>query len=316
MKIIPITALIAGLTLATLRADDVSRIYVIDRDGENLTMVADDTALKDHKWLGSPAWSPDGNTIAFDITKNHRWSHTHIVTVDVAGPDEGKTVDLGVGLGGHYSPDGKRLAFFMNGKNPLNVKAGLWVMNVDGTERKRLGWGLHPQWSPDGSTILATSSHKNPRQLLAFDVQTAKRQLLLTNQVVLGHPGWAPDGKRFVISVQEGEDRVLAIFKPEAKSSSREVLWREKWHKGYEETWPDWSPDGKQIVFTRYNREEDCRSVDILVIDAKAGAEPVKLEATPPCTYIRDCQWSPDGKKIAFAAIGGETLALAKHLKK
>jgi Tol biopolymer transport system component len=307
------TCLLATVTLATPAADRTSRIYVVDRNGENLTMVADDSALEGHDFLGSPAWSHDGNWIVFDATKSHRFSHTHLVKIAIAGPGKGKIVDLGVGLGAHYSPDGKRMTFFINGKNPLNVKTGLWVMNADGSDRKRLGWGLHPQWSPDGKRILCTSSHKNPRQLYAFDIEPFKRHVLLTNEVVLGHPGWAPDGKRFALSVQDGNDRVLAIFNPEEKSTSREVLWRQEWHKGYEETWPDWSPNGKQIVFTVYNREEDCGSVDIFIMDAIAGAQPVKLDATPPRTYIRDCQWSPDGKRIAFAGIGGDLLARANQ---
>ncbi len=112
-------------------------------------MVAADTALKDHRWPGSPSWSPDGNWVLFDITKNGRFGATHSMKVAVAGPDKGKIVDLGVGLGGVFSPDGKKIVFFLNGNNPMKAKSGLWMMNTDGTNRLRLLSPMVSGWKED-----------------------------------------------------------------------------------------------------------------------------------------------------------------------
>jgi dipeptidyl aminopeptidase/acylaminoacyl peptidase len=64
---------------------------------------------------------------------------------------------------------------------------------------------------------------------------------------------------------------------------------------------PQWSPDGKWIMFTvsEWNRKDDRRDSHIYVISA-AGGEPVKLtngergESQP--------RWSPDSARIAFLA--------------
>lgn len=315
MKKLLSAILFTSVSFTTTLAENVSRIYIVDRDGKNLTMVADDTALKDHRWLGSPSWSPDGNWVLFDITKNGRFGATHLMKVAVAGPDSGKIIDLGVGLGGIFSPSGKQIVFFLNGNNPMKAKSGLWMMNADGTDRKRIGSGFYPQWSPDGKRILAVNSHRSPRKLLLLDGEGFKRQEILTDKVVIGLPTWASDSERFAVTILDGKERAMTIFKAEKKSTSNEELFREEWHKGYEETWPDWSPNGKELIFTLYNRNENGRGMEIFIMNATAGALPKKFDVTPPNTHIRDAQFSRDGKRIAFAAMGREILANAKELK-
>lgn len=96
------------------RGDDAGHLYVLDADGSDIRMVADDSNS-----LGF-AWSPDGTRLAFGSEAGSK------VLIRVATPDGAAPVDIGtVGLnncyrtswGGHFecsttwSPDGTQVAF-------------------------------------------------------------------------------------------------------------------------------------------------------------------------------------------------------------
>ena len=139
---------------------------------------------------------------------------------------------------------------------------------------------------------------------------------ILTDKVVVGLPTWASDSERFAVTVLDGKERAMTIFKTHEASNKGEELFREEWHNGYEETWPDWSPTGEELIFTLYSRNENGRGMKIFIMDAVAGALPKKFDFIPPNTHVRDAQFSRDGKRIAIAAMGREILANAKDLKK
>lgn len=290
--------------------DRVSRIYSVDLKGENLTLLADENAIKSHSFLGSASWSPDGNAILFDTTKDFRFANTRLVKKIVKGPDAGNINDLGFGLGGVFSPDRTQIACYMHAKNPDGLKNGIYLMNSDGSDRKRVSWGSLPRWSPDGKSILAVSSFNAPRKYILHDIESGKTNQILKNQTGLGVPCWSPDGTQFAATVLDGEDRVLCTFTPEVEPDSRIELWRGPWHEGYEETIPSWSPDGKSIVFT----VNGSTGTKILLIEPQPNTSTTELILAPFATSIRDCVWSPDGKRISFAAMGKSIRDLATSI--
>lgn len=116
----------------------------------------------------SPAWSPDGHTIAFatdraDHTGNDIWlmradgSHPQLL-VHQTGIDEYPV----------WSPDGSQLAFNCTLGVILGSLVGdfeLCVVNADGTDLRRItdarGISEAAGWSPDGSLIVFSSNRDN-----------------------------------------------------------------------------------------------------------------------------------------------------------
>lgn len=289
-----------------------SRIYSVDVSGTGLSLIADENAFDGRTFLGSASWSPDGSAVLFDATKDLQFAETRLVKKTLSGPKANSVKDLGFGLGPRVSPDGKRIACYMNGRNPDGLTSGIYMMNSDGSDRKRLSWGSLPRWSPDGKTILAVGSFRAPRKYILVDVETGRVKQILKNQTCLGVPCWSPDGRRIAGTVLDGEDRILCIFEPQVEPDSRIELWRDHWHEGYEETIPAWSPDGNTIAFT-HNANT---GVELLLLKPSPGSKPESLAIVPFGISIRDCVWSPDGKRIIFAGIGDELLALSTTVAK
>lgn len=301
VRLLPLMV-IAILSGEVIQAADPSRIYAFRplADGASLSLIADENTIPDREFLGSPVASHDGNWVLFDATKGRSFAKTRLVKVAIAGPDKGKVVDLGYGVCASFSPDDSQIAFFLNNNVPSGEERGVWIMNADGSERERIGSGCHPKWSPDGSTILAVNRFLSPRYLTGINLETRKQTRLLKNEVVLGQPAWSPNGKKIAVTVKDGEDRVLCIFRPEVEPTDRTELWRQPFSQVYDETWPDWSPDGKSIVFTVWDK--DVGGILIVDLVAEPGKNLRKANVAPATEPVRDSCWAADGKRVLFAS--------------
>jgi len=99
---------------------------------------------------------------------------------------------------------------------------------------------------------------------------------------------WSPDGTRLVYSMQ-GSLWVQALN----STSARQITAG----PGYDYQ-PDWSPDGKTIVFTRYLHDE----MELQLLDVKSG-ELRSLTETGAVNV--EPRWSPDGSKMAWVSTAG-----------
>jgi TolB protein len=115
-------------------------LYVVHGDGSGLRRLPTQGA--------NPSWSADGKTIRLG---------RYLVHADGSGQTE---LPRKVPFAGAWSPDGKRIAFAVIDTSPGDrtddAKAGLWVVNADGSNPRQLARyaaGNNPAWSPDGRRI-------------------------------------------------------------------------------------------------------------------------------------------------------------------
>jgi Tol biopolymer transport system component len=84
--------------------------------------------------LGSPAWSPDGRTLAFTGRPGGA-----IYTVHADGTELRKlTHGPGWNIGPRWSPDGRRILFLSFRDDLVHRETDLFVMNADGSGQRNL----------------------------------------------------------------------------------------------------------------------------------------------------------------------------------
>src|SRR5690554_1376336 len=100
------------------------------------------------------------------------------------------------------SPDGNLIAYFhwsLIVPEPDDYPTGLYVMRMDGTERRLLlrGWHYSPSWSPDGQWLVFTSD--GILQIINLQGDSI-RTFQGVNNLPLHSPDWSKDGKEILFS--------------------------------------------------------------------------------------------------------------------
>ena len=134
------------------RDDDGDRIdadrylAVMNADGSSLTPLTAGAS-----WEQGPAWSPDGESIAYIA-----YSSVRVVSPD-GGDDRAVAAGAFSNGGVSWSPDGTRLAFAAGDETS---GTDIVTVEVDGIGEHQVtdldGWAVAPQWSPDGQRIAFT----------------------------------------------------------------------------------------------------------------------------------------------------------------
>ncbi len=218
------------------------RVYRVDSDGHDLMPLtpAGRTAL-------SPAWSPDGQRLAFTQLGEGRGG---IVVQTVSGGASFVVPGSGTGLNitPAFSPDGRTLAFAHSDERGTDI----YTANV--IERccaQRLTVGrfadnLSPTFSPDGRRIAFISTRAGPPQLYVMAADGTDQELLASFDFgatgSTNAPDWSPDGASVVFHREvSGSPQIFLV-----DVGARRV--RQLTSSGRNED-PTWAPDGRHVAF-------------------------------------------------------------------
>ncbi len=275
-------------------------LYAINADGSRerrLTPTAGD---------GSPAWSPDGQRIAFE---NGRGFDINDVDIYVAKADgsgrQRLTRDSAADRAPVWSPSGRKIAFTRSlvrhkGAMVSSIDSDVYVINADGSgERNLTGDALSggPVWSPDGRKIALWSGGDDNRGVCVMNADGSRRRMLTRN---LGGPvAWSPDGRKLLLVRGVGRGRggpaKTYAYVMNADGSGLRRLTRIAQANG---PLPSWSPDGRKILFV----SDRDGNLEVYVMNAN-GSRQQNLTRDPG--HDSDPTWSPDGRKIAFTTKRG-----------
>ena len=192
------------IVFASTQHRPTSDIYIKSVNGRTVTQLTSDPAND-----VMPAFSPDGQRIAFCSNRNGNWD---IFVMPVTGGQALQvTSDPSHELHPTWSPDGKKLAFCRLGET--SGRWEMWVMEVGGTASAEfLGYGMFPQWCPVAHTGMdgrdrILFQHSRERGDHAFSVWTidyragdasSPTEIASAQGQALINASWSPDGNRVV----------------------------------------------------------------------------------------------------------------------
>jgi hypothetical protein len=152
------------------------------------TLNADGTGRNDLTPGGSPAWSPDGNQIAFVTNRD---GNNEIYAMNADGTAQQRlTSNPASDVAPAWSPDGDRIVFGTN----RDGNAELYVMNADGSGPTRITdtpqQEFDPEWSPNGRRIAFNSSSGGFLEIYTIRPDGSDRTFVVRGE----GPRWAPNG--------------------------------------------------------------------------------------------------------------------------
>jgi Tol biopolymer transport system component len=248
-------------------------LYVVRTDGRWIFRKT--TRLNEQ----DPVWSPDGRHIAFEGWTGYDPGDASVYTMN---PDGTHRRRLAPGGAPQWSPDGRRIAY---------ASDGIYVMNSDGTGKKRLTRsGGPPHWSPDGKQIAFTGGEFPEYDVYVVNAGGGReRRLTRTRDSTVA--AWGP-GRRIIFTVSQHEGpRGNFLGGPEGiYVVNADGTGRRKVKSTFSTLIGGWSPDAQLIVYAAHG---------ISTVRPRDGFVRRLTRRSPGVD--RDPAWSPDGRVIAFA---------------
>jgi TolB protein len=288
--------------------DSDGDIWVADPDGGDPRFFVSGPGLDI-----DPTFSPDGTKLAFwslevgedalitiddnpDTTTVSRMlgsgtASLMVSEVNATGASEPRAIVTGLHLDSQlgpapsWSPGSDALAY-----SHLEAAGheAIDIVEIAGSETRRVASGDGPSWSPDGSR-LAYRSPTYPPGVMVVDVDGSDPHQITAARgagMAFALPQWAPDGQ--TVAFFGGNDGQHDIWTAAADGSSEEVVSDDV----VDEFWPAWSPDGSHLAF----QQAANPGAQVIVVDARDGWSRTRLESESLGSV--PVVWSPDGRRL------------------
>src|SRR5579883_451944 len=306
----PIDVTVSEGTSMSVAASPDGRTLAIDLQGSIWTLPASGGVARRITDLFNdarqPVWSPDGEWIAFSGYRDGGYdlwaiapdgSHQHKLTT---GPFDDREPA--------WSHDGSRIAFASDRGNPLGGSYNIWVLDVASGVVSRLthdpSENRMPSWSPDDREIAFHSTREDGHSVFAVRVSDGSERKIETATSSVEAPSWGPGGQIVYHAAPPNQSRLEMDGKP---------LTRQENVFPFRVSWL--SPTEFFYVSDGKIRKRNLSGGESQTIEFRATLQVTRpqyqrrkrdFDSTAPRQALGIVRpvLSPDGKRIAFAALG------------
>ena len=226
------------------------RLQIADADGYDAK-----TILESKQPLLSPAWSPEGNRLAY-VSFEERNSAVYVQ--DVRSGQRQKVVSgVGINSAPAFSPDGRRLAVTRS----QDGNPDIYVVDIASGQQTRVTTSeaidTEASWAPDGSAIAFTSDRSGGPQIYRVAPSGGEARRVTFN---LGNynarASYSPDGRQLVMVNGGGGYRIM-LFDLKAGTGRRLT------DSNLDES-PSFAPNGSMIIYaTMAGRSTELAAVSV-----------------------------------------------------
>jgi Tol biopolymer transport system component len=212
-----------------------------------------------------PAFSPDGNQVAFIWKKGAADNgELYVQLIDGGNPLQ-LTSDAAEKATPAWSPDGRQIAFLRR----VGEEAGIFAIPALGGAERKLGnaaWIGYQQgisWFPDGKSlaIVERDSPQEPYALFRLSLEDGQKRRITSPPSSYGRqsgdwkPVLSPDAGRLAFIREKFQQAKDIYLLPLDSTEPRRLTFDEQWVDGI-----DWTPDGRSLIFSS-KRDESVGSL-------------------------------------------------------
>jgi TolB protein len=225
-----------------------------------------------------PSWSTDRTHLLFDFPDAR--GNEQIARIGRNGFGfEQLTFLPGISEIADYSPNGRKIVF---GHSPTlpdqpNFQTSVWVMRADGSNARELikpapGTSIgEARLSPNGSKILFASTDvtadPQPVAIFVANADGSNRRQVTSYRLGLEHPQWSPNGRWITYDI-EAQIPANGIYVVRPSGAADHRIFESDDLVGFK---PDFSPDGRRILFGCFVRAEHQDDLCVMRADGSGA---------------------------------------------
>ena len=248
-------------------------LQISDADGANPR-----TVLQSTQPIMSPAWSPDGNQLAYVTFENGK-SEVFVQKLQSGQRQSVASFD-GINSAPAWSPDGRKLALTLS----RNGNPEVYVLELSSGELMRVtnnaqAIDTEAVWSPDGDNIFFTSDRGGQPQIYRVPANGGRAERVTFEGNYNASPDISPDGRkltmvhavsgRFYIAVQDLKTGALQVLTESGRAES-----------------PSFAPNGQMILYA--TEQKGSGVLAAVSVDGR-----IHQRLSESGTIVREPAWSP-----------------------